>query len=164
MRVDRTGDCARQDDIMNRSKKEAWGLRRAQSSRARLRARGGKGPEFEGNPPGSNAPGRGRLQVSKKRRNTAAVQDAGAINSVPVELTQVVDISPKVAKSYVVSRLISRRLGRKQAFFAPFLTCKGVDFSAVTEKAPDFFIGLDEAVETARILSARMVHAVETGC
>jgi hypothetical protein len=54
---------------------------------------------------------------------------------------QVVDISPKVAKSCVVSRLIYRGLRRKQAFFDPFLTCKGVDFSALTENLPDFFAG-----------------------
>jgi hypothetical protein len=52
--------------------------------------------------------------------------------------TQVVDIPSKMAKSRVVSRLISRRLRRKPAFFDPFLTRKGVDFSALTKKVLDF--------------------------
>jgi hypothetical protein len=36
--------------------------------------------------------------------------------------------------------LIFRRLGRKQALFDPFLTRKGVDFSAVRKKVPVFFV------------------------
>jgi hypothetical protein len=105
------------------------------------------GPIFE-----AQSGGGGCLQVSEKRRNSAALQDAGAIYSVPVGSTsafgpkqrrdmQVVDISSKTAKNRFVSRLISRRLGRKPRVFDPFLTRKGVDFSAVTEILPDFFAG-----------------------
>jgi hypothetical protein len=53
--------------------------------------------------------------------------------------TQVVDNSPKKAKMRVVSRLIFRRLGVKPRVFDPFLTCKWVDFPALTEKLPGFF-------------------------
>jgi hypothetical protein len=104
--------------------------------------------------------GGGRLRFSEKRRQAAAVQDAGARHFVPVESTsafapklppspgygetswrdtQVVDISSKMAEMRVVTRLISRRLGLKQAFFDPFLTLNHLGFSSLTEKLPDFF-------------------------
>jgi hypothetical protein len=76
----------------------------------------------------------------------AEIQDAGPSfldpNKLKLELqtTQVVDISPKTAKSCVVSRLIFRRLGRKQAFFDPFIALKGVDLPPVTKKAGDFLL------------------------
>jgi hypothetical protein len=103
--------------------------------------------------------GGGRLRFSEKRRQAAAVQDAGARHFVPVESTsafapklppspgygetswrdtQVVDISSKMAEMRVVTRLISRRLGLKQAFFDPFLTLNHLGFSSLTEKLPDF--------------------------
>jgi hypothetical protein len=103
----------------------------------------------------------GVSRFSEKRRiRSAAVQDAGAIHSAPVGSTQVVGISSKMAKMrvrlrseasasawlrrdkparQVVSRLISRRLGRKSRIFEGFLTRKGVDFSPVTKIPPDFF-------------------------
>ncbi len=52
-----------------------------------------------------------------------------------------VDNSSKMARMRVVSGLIFQRLRRKQAFFDPFPTCKGVDFPAVTEKAPEILAG-----------------------
>jgi hypothetical protein len=89
--------------------------------------------QFNGMPLGS----RQRPQAGRPRHPfQVACLQAGAGADVP---TQVVDISSKMVKMRVVSRLISRQLRRKQAFFDPFLTCKGVDFSALTENMPDFF-------------------------
>jgi hypothetical protein len=51
---------------------------------------------------------------------------------------QVIDISSKMARSRVVSSLISRRLRRKPRVFGAFLTCKGVDFSPLTQISPKF--------------------------
>jgi hypothetical protein len=79
------------------------------------------------------------LQSSEKRRRAAALQNAGAIYSVPPGSTsafapklrrdkQVVDISSKMAKSRVASRLIFRGLRGKQAFFDPFIALNGLIF------------------------------------
>jgi hypothetical protein len=67
----------------------------------------------------------------------------------PADSTQVVDISSKRAKTCVASRLIFRGLQRKRAFFDPFLTCKGVDFSSLTEKAGDLFPGRCQRLVTS---------------
>jgi hypothetical protein len=102
-------------DIMNRIGNQARGVR--------LRARGCTVWRAEG-----------VCGAPEKRQKIAAFQNAGTMLLVPLGSTQVVDISSKMAKSCVVSGLISRRLGQKRAFFDPFLTCKRVGFSSVTNK------------------------------
>jgi hypothetical protein len=67
----------------------------------------------------------------------------------PADCTQVVDNSLKEAKSGDVSRLIFRGLQRKRAFFDPFLTCKGVGFPSLTEKAGDLFPGQCQRLVTS---------------
>jgi hypothetical protein len=124
--------------------------------------------------------GEGCFEVSEERRiRSAAVQNAGArshlvqnpmsqvqsrdpeaATNVP---TQVVDISSKMTKSCVASRLISRRLRRKQAFFGAFLTRKGVDFSPLTKILPEFFIGREEAGETAQNIFACAITRLKPG-
>jgi hypothetical protein len=44
--------------------------------------------------------------------------------------------------------LISRRLQKKQSLFDTFLSCKGVDFSPVTKKAPFFSHGSKRSFRT----------------
>jgi hypothetical protein len=103
--------------------------------------------------------GGGRLRFAEKRRQAAALQNAGARatrrvggrrSTAATDVStsafirfrrdmQVADISPKEAKMSVVSRLISRLLRRKPAFFDPFLTRKGVDFPPLTKIPPDFY-------------------------
>jgi hypothetical protein len=81
----------------------------------------------------------GVLRFSEKRRQAAAVQDAGAIHSAPVGSTQAVDIPSKMTKSRVVSTLISRQLQRKPRVSGAFLALNHLDFPAVTKIPPDFY-------------------------
>jgi hypothetical protein len=94
------------------------------------------------------------LKLFEKRRQAAALQDAGARSHLvqnpkskvqsrdPEAATnvpaQVVDFSCKTMRIGVASTLVSRRLGRKPRVFGAFFTRKGVDFPPLTKKAWDF--------------------------